>query len=227
AHADVDDFSYASWESQYDVSLDADGRAQAHVTETVVAEFPEFDQNKGIIRGYPERYEGAGLSIRVLSVTDADGRDVPFETENEDGMLLVLTGDDDYVHGRHTYVIESTMSDFMIHGSESGNDEFYWNLLPLNSTQDIGRFHATIHFAPELADALTGDVACYRGQVGERLPCPLDGPAVNADGASCTVESAARAAGDGVTVAIGFAAGTVIQPEARAADPVADFEIGR
>lgn len=223
ASADVDDFSYSSWESHYEVSLDADGRARAHVTETVVAEFPEFDQNKGIIRGYPERYEGAGLSIEILSVTDADGRDVPYETETEDGMLLVLTGDDDYVHGATTYVIESTMRDFMIHGSESNNDEFYWNLLPLNSSQDIGRFHASISFSPELADALTGDAACYRGQAGERLPCTLDGPVAGDDDVSFTVDSGERAAGDGVTVAIGFAAGTVTQPDARAADPVADF----
>jgi hypothetical protein len=133
ASADVDDFDYSSWESEYRISLDATGRAQAHVTETMVAEFPESDQNKGIIRGYPERYEGAGLDIRVLSVKDADGRDVPFDTEHEDGMLLVLTGDDDYVHGPTTYVIESAMSDFMIHGTQTDNDEFYWNLLPLTA----------------------------------------------------------------------------------------------
>jgi uncharacterized membrane protein YgcG len=223
ASADVDDFDYSSWESEYRISLDATGRAQAHVTETMVAEFPESDQNKGIIRGYPERYEGAGLDIRILSVKDADGRDVPFDTEHEDGMLLVLTGDDDYVHGPTTYVIESAMSDFMIHGTQTDNDEFYWNLLPLNSTQDIGRFHASIDFSPELSDALTGDVACYRGQAGERLPCELAGPVLTGDGANFTVDSGRRVAGDGTTVAIGFEAGTVTQPAARGADPVADY----
>ncbi|OJU42176.1 MAG: hypothetical protein BGN97_10405 [Microbacterium sp. 69-10] len=223
ASADVDDFSYSSWTSDYRVSLDADGHAVAHVTETVVAEFPQTDQNKGIIRGYPERYEGAGLSLRILSVKDADGRDVPFETESEDGMLLVLTGDDDYVHGSTTYVIESTMRDFMIHGTKSGNDEFHWNLLPLNSTQAIGRFRTTVTFAPALAKKLTGDTACYSGKIGEKNPCTLDGPASSAEGASFTVESGERAAGDGVTIAIGFEAGTVTQPEARMPDPVADF----
>src|SRR5690606_9170974 len=223
ASADVDDFSYSSWDSQYEVSLDADGHAQAHVTETLVAEFPQFDQNKGIIRGYPERLEGAGLGLEILSVKDAEGRDVPYETEHEDGMLLVLTGDDEYVHGPTTYVIESTMRDFMIHGSQTKNDEFYWNLLPLNSTQDIDLFRASIEFSPELADALTGDAACYQGQSGERRACTIDGPHTDAQGAGFTVESGTRAAGDGVTLAIGFAAGTVTQPAARSADPVADF----
>ncbi|BDZ39538.1 DUF2207 domain-containing protein [Microbacterium suwonense] len=223
ATADVNDFSYSSWDSTYEVSLDSSGRAVAHVTEKMVAEFPDFDQNKGIIRGYPQRLEGAGLDIRILSVTDAEGHDVPFETETEDGMLLVLTGDDDYVHGSTTYVIESTMRDFMIHGTESGNDEFYWNLLPLNSTQDIGAFRATMTFSPQLAAALTGDVACYSGRYGLKNPCTLDGPRDSADGATFTFESGERVAGDGVTAAIGFASGTVTPPPARLPDPVADF----
>ncbi|WP_313356602.1 DUF2207 domain-containing protein [Microbacterium sp.] len=220
AAAEVDDFSYSSWDARYDVSLDDEGRAFAHVTETLVAEFPQHDQNKGIIRGYPQRYLGAGLDIDIVSVTDAEGRDVPFEVETEDDMVLVLTGTDDYVHGSTTYVIRSTMRDFMMHGTESGNDEFYWNLLPLNSTQDIGRFDAEINFAPDLAAAATGATACYSGLQGERRSCDLE---KTQDDSTFRVRSGAREAGDGVTVAIGFAAGTVAQPAAREPDPVADF----
>lgn len=220
AAADVDDFSYSSWSAQYDIALDAEGRAVAQVTETLVAEFPQHDQNKGIIRGYPQRYLGAGLDIDIVSVTNEKGRDVPFEIENEDDMVLVLTGTDEYVHGSQTYVIRSTMRDFMVHGTESGNDEFYWNLLPLNSTQDIGRFDAEIRFAPDLAAAATGDTACYAGRQGERRACDIE---QSDDRSSFRMRSGERAAGDGVTVAIGFAGGTVTQPDARRADPVADF----
>lgn len=220
ASADVDDFSYSSWSAEYDVALDAEGRSIAQVTETLVAEFPSHDQNKGIIRGYPQRYLGAGLDIDIVSVTDAEGRDVPFEVETEDDMVLVLTGTDDYVHGSTTYVIRSTMRDVMVHGTESGNDEFYWNLLPLNSTQAIGRFDAELRFAPELASAATGDTACYAGQQGQRIACEIE---ESDDGSTFRVRSGAREAGDGVTVAIGFAGGTVTQPAAREPDPVADF----
>lgn len=223
ATADADDFSYSSWDARYDVSLDDEGRAVAQVTETLVAEFPQHDQNKGIIRGYPQRYEGAGLSLHIVSVTDADGQPVPFETETEDGMLLVLTGTDDYVHGSTTYVIEYTMRDFMVIGSASGNDEFYWDLLPLRSTQPIGRFRADLAFSGELGAALTGDVACYQGYYGSDDPCTLSGPR-SEDGAQVfTVTSGERAAGDGVTVAIGFTAGTTTQPPARRPDALADF----
>lgn len=223
ASAGVDDFSYSSWTSTYDVSLDDEGRAVAHITETVVAEFPDFDQNKGIVRGYIERFEQAGLDLRILSVKDADGEPVPYETESDDGTLFVLTGTDDYVHGPQTYVIESEMHDFMITGTQSGNDEFYWNLLPLVSTQDIGHFRADITFSPELADALTGDVACYSGAYGQTTQCTVSGPVVTESGATFSIESGPRPAGDGVTPAIGFTAGTVTQPLARTPDPVADW----
>ncbi|WP_336646553.1 DUF2207 domain-containing protein [Microbacterium sp. USHLN186] len=223
ASADVDDFSYSSWSSQYEVSLDAEGRAVARITETLVAEFPEQDQNKGIIRGYPQRYLGAGLDIRIVSVTDDAGRPVPFEVDTEDDMVLVLTGTDEYVHGRTTYVIESTMRDFMVRGTDTGRDEFYWNLLPLDSTQDIARFDAEITFAPDLAAQLTGDVACYQGTTGQKSTCRVEGPSSSAEGTSFRIESGERPAGDGVTVAIGFTPGAVTQPAARRPDPVADF----
>lgn len=223
AEADVDDFSYSSWDAEYDVSLDDEGRATAHVTETLVADFPEADQNKGIVRGYPQRYEGAGLDIRIESVTDAEGRDVPYETDTEDGLFLVLTGDDSFVHGRTTYVIDYTMRDFMITGSESQNDEFHWDLLPLDGTQAIDRFRADISFSPELTAALTGDTACYQGAEGSTRRCEIAGPRIEDGRSVFSVESGRREAGDGVTAAVGFAAGTVAQPPARSPDPLADF----
>ncbi|WP_309127446.1 DUF2207 domain-containing protein [Microbacterium sp.] len=223
AEVDVDDFDYSSWNARYEVSLDDHGRAVAHVTETMVAEFPGSDQNKGIVRGYPERYQGAGLSLSIRSVTDGAGRPVPYETESDDGVLYVLTGDDSYVHGSTTYVIEYTMRDVMIAGGETGRDEFYWDLLPLDSTQAIGSFRADVVFDPELAGALTGDAACYRGEQGSARTCSLDGPA-DVDGAAMfSVSSGERAAGDGVTIAVGFEPGTVTQPESRTPNPLADI----
>jgi len=224
ARADVDDFDYSSWTSRYDLSLDDEGRAVAHVTETLVADFPDFDQNKGIVRGYPQRYEGAGLDLDIRSVTDENGRDVPYETEDEDGVTYLLLGDDSYVHGRTTYVIEYTMRDVMLAGTKtkSDHDEFYWDLLPLDSTQDIHAFTGEVRVAPELAAALTGDTACYQGWYGSKDRCELAGPAEVDGGARFTVRAGELDAGDGVTVAIGFASGTVTQPPARQPNAVAD-----
>ncbi|WP_435749158.1 DUF2207 domain-containing protein [Microbacterium sp. PMB16] len=231
--ADVDDFSYASWDARYEVGLDDEGRARMRVTETVVARFPEYDQNRGIVRGLPTSYEGAGIDTRVLSVKDDAGTDVPFETEEDDGLLFVLTGDDDFVQGLATYVIEYEMRDVILAAGASrgsgdqrgGNpavDEFYWDLLPLDSTQAIERFRADIVFDATMADRLAGSTSCYAGVSGSTEKCEIDGPTIDGDVATFRVESGARAAGDGVTVAIGFEPGTATQPSARTPNPVTD-----
>lgn len=237
APTDVDDFSYASWDALYEIELDDDGRARMRVTETLVARFPQSDQNRGIVRGLPTSYENADIGTRVLSVTDEDGADVPFETDEDDGLLFILTGNDDYVQGLTTYVIEYEMRDIILAAdSSSGSitregsrgedvpsaDEFYWDLLPLDSTQAIERFRADIVFDEAMSDQLTGSARCYAGYSGSTDECELQGPATDGGVATFRVESGERAAGDGVTVAIGFAPGTVTQPSARTPNPVTD-----
>ncbi len=222
ADTDVNDFDYSSWDARYDVSLDDDGRARMHVTETLTAEFPDRDQNRGIVYGLAERYEGASLDTTVLSVTDESGSAVPYETDSDDGLLYILTGTDEYVHGTTTYVIEYEMRDTIL-AADTGVDEFYWDLLPLDSTQDIGAFHAEIVFDTNLSAHLTGDARCYEGTLGENRECPLDAPQTTDGRAVFTVDSGARTAGDGITVAIGFDAGTAVQPPARLPNPTLDI----
>lgn len=216
ARTDVDDFSYASWDSSYEVGLDDEGRARMHVVETLTARFPETDQNRGIVRGLATTYRDAGLDVRVLSVTDGDGAPVPFETDEDDGVLYVLTGDDSYVHGLTTYAIEYEMRDVVL-AATSGVDEFYWDLLPLDSTQPIESFRADIRFDAAMAARLTGSSRCYVGPSGSTEECSLSG-----GGGSFSVQETNLAAGDGVTVAIGFEPGTVVQPPARLPQPVTD-----
>lgn len=222
AVADVDDFSYTSWDARYEIRRDEDGRSRMQVTETLVAAFPEHDQNRGIVRGIPLSYQGAHSEPRVESVTDENGEAVPYDTEEDDGLLYILTGTDAYVHGATTYVIRYELRDVVV-AAESGVDEFYWDLLPLDSTQDIGRFRAEIVFDPALSEHLTGAARCYQGPAGSTASCPMAGPVLAGDGsATFTVESGPRTAGDGVTVAIGFDAGTVVQPPARHPNPATD-----
>lgn len=214
--ADVDDFSYAAWDARYEVGLDDEGRAQMHVTETLTARFPDQDQNKGLVRGLPTTYENAWLDVQVLSVTDGAGAAVPFETDEEAGLLYVLTGDDDYVRGLTTYVIEYEMRDVIL-AADSGVDEFYWDLLPLDRAQSIESFRADIALDPTLSGNLTGEARCYVGDAGSTDESPLA-----VDGARFHVEARDLAAEQGITVAIGFDQDTATQPPARRPDPVTD-----
>ncbi|MHA3724553.1 DUF2207 domain-containing protein [Leucobacter sp. HY1910] len=231
AHADVQDYRYDSWAVEYEVGVDEAGRAVAHVTETITAVFPDHDQNRGIVRGIPERYQGANLDPRDFSVTDEAGRAVPFELESDDGFTAVLTGGDDFVHGVTTYVISYTLSDVVLARDDGAADEFYWDLMDFEHAQPVASFTAHISFDEQLAQELTGDARCYAGAAGTGTECmielgtePEPETAVEATvgRTSWSVEAGQLAPYEGVTVAIGLAPGAVVQPATRLPDPVLD-----
>ena len=213
ASADLDDFGYDSWDVHYELSLDDDGRAVAKVTETLVARFPDFNQNKGIVRGLPLRYERAPAAPEHVSVTDQNGARVPFEVQDDGQFRLILVGDDDFVHGVQHYVISYTLRDVIIAASETKVDEFYWDLLPLERKQPIQRFTATVAFAPGLAERLTGAQSCYIGAAYATQPCELQGG--GSGSASVTIPAIEVPRGSGVTVAIALEPGTAVQPPER------------
>jgi len=221
AAAGVDDFSYASWDADYEVGVDAAGRATMHVTETLVARFPETDQNRGIVRGLAEQYDGVPLSPTVLSIRDGDGRDVPYETDSENDVLMLALGDDSYRHGLTTYVIKYTMRDVFHRPDDADVDEFYWDLLPLDSTQPIESFTGRVRFDDTIADRLTGDRGCYQGYAGAKGRCDL--VPESDDPGAFSVSVANLQAGEGVTVAFAFAQGTVVPSPAKQPDAMTDI----
>lgn len=208
---EVENFRYASWDLDYDLSLDAQGRAQAEVTERLAAEFPNYDQNRGIIRSLPLRYQGAPAAPENIRVTDGAGNDVPFEVENQDGFRNILVGDDRFVHGAQTYEIYYTVADVM-HATD-GPDEFYWDLVPVDRQQDIGTVSAEVTLDSTLSSALTGSSACYRGTPDNSQACTVQ--TTGSDPAVFRVSESSLPAGQGLTVAIGVDAGTVTQPPER------------
>jgi len=94
ARADVDDFTFDAFHADMLLSRASDGHAALQVTETIVARFPDEDQNRGIVRAIPDDYDGVPLRTQVVSVTDGDGNAVPYEIETSRREVRVLTGDD-------------------------------------------------------------------------------------------------------------------------------------
>lgn len=212
AAADVSDFSYRSWDVAYEIDVDEEGRAVAQVTETLVAEFPDFDQNRGIVRGLPEKYEGSSTNPSNFAVSDASGASVPFEIEADDGFVAVLTGDDRFVRGVQTYVISYTLEDVVLARDDAAADEFNWDLVDFEHEQPIDRFGATIAFGPGLADRVSGDARCYVGPPGSTDECAIE---ASADGAEFSISGVELGAREGVTAAIGLEPGSVVQPPSR------------
>ncbi|MGX5681209.1 DUF2207 domain-containing protein [Schumannella luteola] len=203
----VDDFSFESFSGEYFLDIDDSGRSTLRVVETIVAQFPDFDQNRGIIRAIPNKYGEVDLGVSVVSVTDEAGSAVYFERYDYDDTVELYLGTDEFVHGRTTYVIEYTMHDVVRNFADSGDDEFYWDINGTGWGQEFGSVSASIHLSPAFQDALTGSDACFLGVYGEVGDCELE----YSDG---TFSASVSPVGpyNTLTVAIGFDGGTVVQP---------------
>jgi uncharacterized membrane protein YgcG len=213
--AGVDDFSFASMHADYTLGRDDEGHATLATTETIVAEFPETDQNRGIRRQIPTHYRGEPTNPINVTVTDENGIERDFETddgEDDDGAdyLVVTIADDDFVHGEQTYVISYTQTNVAHFPDDTTDEEFYWEVNGTGWAQPFGTVSATLHVQPELVPALTGQTACYQGSADSGASCDtLDS---TADGDGWVVEASATdlAPREGLALAVGFDEGTFV-----------------
>lgn len=213
ARADVSDFTFDSFTADMVLSRADDGHAQLAVVETLVARFPDEDQNRGIIRSIPDDYDGVPLHTRVLSVTDAAGIPVPFEVEADRREVRVLTGDDSFVRGVQTYSISYTQRDAIRSFADTDADEFYRDVNGTQWEQPFGAVSARLRVEPALTDAvLDGAAACYVGEQGSSRTCDITR---TDDDGELVFDAAARDLGPGenVTIAVGFVPGTFVLGE--------------
>lgn len=211
-HQSPDDFRFASLDANYTLGRDDAGRSTLSATETLVAVFPEIDQNRGIRRAIPLHYDGHPIDLRIESVTDANGVPRSFETERDDDdeFLLVTIAADDFVHGEQSYVITYTAHNVTLNPDNSDSQEFYWDVNGTGWAQPFDRVTARVAMATELGSAFTGDAACYRGPEGSTQTC--DKLQIE-DSLPPTVvaEAATLGAFENLTVAVAFAPDTFVE----------------
>lgn len=227
----VDDFTFDSFDADYWLVRGAGGVSRLLTAEMIVARFPEFDQNRGIVRALPVVDSGIDLGTEVLDVTGADGTPIPWWTETDGDWLYVLTGDDSYVHGAQTYVITYAMRDVVLRYEDTDADEFFWDTVGTDHAQPFDAVAARIHVATDAAAGLLPERAfCYHGPQGATDRCAIEratgsepvpaeiaawADAVGSDATSAvTFTAGAESVGpyEDVTVAIGFAQGTFAAP---------------
>lgn len=208
AAADVDDFTIESFDADMTLSRGDDGHAELTVVETIVARFPDADQNKGLIRAIPDEDRNVPYDTQIVSVTDGSGAEIPHEIEEDGDFLEVATGDDSYVRGEQTYVITYTQRDTVRAFDDTDSDEFYRDINGTGWDQPFEEVTARLTVEGEPAASLTGESACYAGVEGETGTCTLDETPSN--GAQAVFESSASdlPPGGNLTVAIGFERGT-------------------
>ncbi|WP_174722401.1 DUF2207 domain-containing protein [Cryobacterium cryoconiti] len=216
ANAGTGDFTFTSFEADYYLSRDDAGHSTLRTVETFVAEFPDFDQNRGIVRVIPNDYDGVPLNTTVQSVTDAAGAPVSFEVIDQGDSLELPLGTDDFVRGTQTYVIEYTQQNVVRAFADTQNDEFYWDTNGTGFDQPFGSVTARVHVDPSVTEFLTGDTACYSGGQGDTTACPVTDAASPDFGAMFTSTVQGLGPRQNVSVAIGFAPGTFLQVPATA-----------
>ena len=210
---DAQDFVIDSFDAQYHLAKDQDGRSILKTTERITATFPEFDQNHGIERALPQRYDNHTTRLKIDSVVDERGQSYTYETYDSGNNTVIRIGDaDSYVHGQKVYVISYVQHDVTKFFSDTNDDELYWDTNGTQWAQRVESLTAKVTIDQSIIGDLNGKSACYQGSEGSSERCEMYREGQGFVFAS----SRPLAASENVSFAVGFKAGTfsVYQPTA-------------
>ncbi len=199
----VNQFTIRSFDAQYEARRSGPGLA-IDVTERITADFPRRNTNRGIERQLDARYGDTDIRLSGFRVTDPAGKRIPFtrRTESDGDIVLRIGSASSYVFGRVDYVISYTIGHAMVQAGD--RQEIYLDVNGTGWQQPFDRVRATLRVAPALAGHLLGEQACYRGPAGSTTRC-----AIARDGSAFTTEAVTLAPRENMTIAVGFAPGTV------------------
>ena len=203
AIADVDDFDFASFDGEYVLTRDDDGRSLLTTTETLVAVFPDEDQNEGIARALVDNYDGHPVDLEVMSVTDENGEPRAYEVDSDDEFLIVTIRDEGtYVHGEQTYVITYRQHNVTRFFADTDADEFYWDTNGTGWAQSFGRVTARVLFSDDFEAMKARGYVGAEGSTDEVPATPI--------ASGYLFEADDLGPGENLTVSVGFPPGTFV-----------------
>lgn len=212
---DVNDFEFESFDASYQLSLDESGRSVLNVRETMVALFPERDQNRGLYRYIPDWYEGSPLGTEVLSLADETGSPRPLETYLEGDFVVVDTAvpEGSFLRGRQSFILEYSQTNVLREFGDDGVWEFYWDVNGTGWLQKFQSVSASIGVDGSLArDLLQDRMHCYFGEYGSDQKCDIT---IEESGTGYIISADTEDLGPGetLTVALGFRTNSVVLDE--------------
>jgi hypothetical protein len=197
----------------FDTELTVEADSNLLVEERIEVDFNEA--RHGIFRTIPVRYSDPkgyaySLGLKLLSVTDGEGRPHDATVTDEGRYVKIRIGDPDRtVQGVVTYVIRYRVRDAISRFAE--HDEIYWNATGHEWNATIGRSSATVRLpGSPSADAI--QVAGYTGAFG-RTDREVEITHL-APGVVRFVTARPLDPLEGLTVAVGFPQGLVTFPSA-------------
>lgn len=202
--AAVNKFTIANFDARYEARRLGNGLA-IDVTENITANFPTRNTNRGIERRLDGGYGGSDIRLSNFTVTDPSGKSIPFTKRTEDGDIILRIGrSTTYVYGRVNYVIKYTIGRAMVQASD--RQEIYLDVNGTGWQQPFNAVRATLVVAPDLVGNLLNEQACYQGAAGSQQPCTI-----TRSGNTFSTQQLALGPRQNMTIAIGFAQGTVQQ----------------
>ena len=155
--ANTNDFVFESFEAEYYLEKYWTGPS-LKVKETLTALFSHPRTNHGIDRCIPRKYKGQLVLVEPINGIPVyvDGgerqfRSAAFNThesyttyDSGDNVCLRIGDANEYVLGRHTYVLDYEFRDNIIAPEDSGLEELYWNTNGTGWNQPFKYLSATI-----------------------------------------------------------------------------------
>lgn len=198
----VNAFVFSAFEANYYLSKDDQNRSTMRVVERLTAEFPDYNQNKGIVRAIPQVYDGHSVSPKIVSLT-RNGKTEPIYSQyTQNNNLVVETGTDDYVRGTQTYELTYTLRDVVKDFGD--HQELYWDTNGTEWRQSFGKVTAHVHVDTALQADFQQRINCYKGVSGGDASCDTE----VANKAGARFESYSLGAGENMTLVMAFDAGT-------------------
>lgn len=197
----------------FDADLTIESNSDLLVEERLEVEFSEA--RHGIFRTIPVRYSDPkgyaySLNVRLLSVTDHEGRTFKTQVSHEGRYVKIRIGDPDRtVIGVVRYVLRYRVRDALSRFAE--HDELYWNATGNEWNAGIDRSSATVRL-PQSVDSAELQAAGYTGAFGATgRDVEVTQPA---PGVIHFVTTRPLDRLEGLTVAVGFPRGLVTFPTA-------------
>lgn len=198
---------------RFDVEIVIGKSGDIDVTETIRYRFGPGEKH-GIYRDIPEDYVTSlgtreSISLSIESVKDGKGKSVSYEESHSGGNLRIKIGDPDrLVSGVKTYVIRYRAVGAVTFFEDF--DELYWDAIGTDWIVPIQSSSVIVRTLESTTDAR---FVCYVGSYrsGERCDVGIPQPLDTKRGIR-VVWNEPLPAGSGLTVALGFAKGFVVEP---------------
>ncbi len=198
----------------YAIAVEVRADGSLDVTEEITVRAAGNQIRRGIYRDFPTRYrDGKGnavvVDLTVLSV-QRNGESEPWFTENRSNGVRINTGNDDYLPqlpGEYRYTLRYRTTRQL--GFFTDHDELYWNAIgtgwdfPIDQGRVEVRLPQPVAVGAMTAEGYTGP----QGAKGQNYRAQISAP-----GIAQWQLTQALAAGEGLTIVLGFPKGLVPEP---------------